>query len=129
MPKVQSLLIIARAAFWLTLVFTFVEAVIAPAHALRIFSWDKAEHFAAFYTLTGLALVAFPTRSWAIIAVALVGFGGTIEIVQSLPIVGRDCDIRDWGADIIAVAAVLLPAAAVWWRDIYSDHAMREGNL
>ena len=31
-----------------------------------------------------------------------------IEVVQALPVLGRDCDIRDWIADTVAIALALL---------------------
>jgi hypothetical protein len=128
MRNSRSLLALAQSVFWITLAFTFVEAIMPPVHAIRIFAWDKAEHFAAFYVLTTLALAAFPMRSLITIGLALAAFGGTIELVQALPIVGRDCDIRDWAADIIAICAALSPLAAVWWRNRYRSENRSEND-
>jgi VanZ family protein len=36
-----------------------------------------------------------------------------IEVVQSIPGLGRDCDIRDWIADTLAVIAVMLMVGLV----------------
>ena len=114
------LLRVAQFVFWLTLVFTFVEAVMPPRHALPLFPWDKAEHFAAFYILTLMAMTAFPRRSLILIAAALSAFGASVELVQALPIVNRDCDFWDWVADTVAVAAALVPVTLVWWRTVAS---------
>ena len=103
------------------MVFTFVAAVMPPRDAPSLFPWDKAEHFAAFYTLTLLAIAAFPRRNLFIIAVLLSAFGGGIELVQALPMVGRDCDVWDWVADTIAVIAALAPIAAAKWRSLFRD--------
>ncbi len=106
----------AQLVFWLTLLFTFVAAVM-PSHAApHLFPWDKAEHFAAFYALTGLAAAAFPNRSLVNIAVLLSAFGAGIELVQALPFVKRDCDVFDWLADTTAIGAALVPLALTPWR-------------
>lgn len=115
-PKISILVRLARSAFAAALVFTFVSAVIPPARALQIAPWDKAEHFIAFYTLTGMAAAAFPRRGLGLIAVLLSAFGALIEFVQGLPIIHRDRDFWDWVADTIAIAAALAPMLLVWWR-------------
>ncbi|HTT83222.1 MAG TPA: hypothetical protein VMF67_07060 [Rhizomicrobium sp.] len=119
----RILLRVAQIAFVLALAFTFVAAVMPPHEAPKLFPWDKAEHFAAFYTLTLLATAAFPRTSLAAIAVLLSAFGGFIELVQGLPIVGRDCDIWDWVADTIAILAALAPVAAARWRVLFRKPA------
>lgn len=110
---------IAQLVFCAAFVFTFVAAVMPPHQAPKLFPWDKAEHFAAFYTLTLLALAAFPRRNLVVIAVLLSGFGGMIELVQALPIVNRDCDWHDWAADTIAILAALAPVVAAHWRVLF----------
>ena len=111
-----ALLILARCAFGATLIFTCYSAVIPPAHAVQLVPWDKAEHFIAFYALTGLAVAAFPgCRLW-VIAVSLSALGALIEILQGLPMVNRDQDVWDWAADSIAIIAALSPMLLVWWR-------------
>ena len=113
----------AQLVFWATLVFTFTSAVMPPHQAPQLFPWDKAEHFAAFYTLTGLAAAAFPRRSLFAIAATLSIFGATIELVQALPIVHRDCDFWDWVADTVAILAALTPLALRPWRAWLTDTA------
>jgi hypothetical protein len=109
---------LAKIAFFAALLFTFYSAVIPPKHALQLVPWDKAEHFIAFYGLTGLAAAAFPKRNVIFIAVLLSGFGAFIEFVQGLHIVHRDRDFWDWVADTIAIVAALSPMMLVWWRGI-----------
>jgi hypothetical protein len=110
---------LARAVFFAALLFTFYSAVIPPTHALQLVPWDKAEHFIAFYTLTGLAAAAFPRSNLFLIAAQLSGFGALIEIVQGTSLVHRDMDIWDWVADTIAVSAALAPMLLVWWRGLF----------
>jgi hypothetical protein len=109
---------LAKIAFFAALLFTFYSAVIPPARALQLVPWDKAEHFIAFYGLTGLAAAAFPKRNLIIIAALLSGFGAFIEFVQGLPMVHRDRDFWDWVADTLAIVAALSPMLLVWWRGI-----------
>jgi len=116
--KTSLLLNLARIAFFAALIFTFYSAVIPPAHAWKMAPWDKAEHFIAFYALTGLAAAAFPKRNLFLIAVLLSSFGALIEIVQGLPLVHRDRDFWDWVADTIAILSALAPMLLVWWRGI-----------
>ncbi|HWJ34374.1 MAG TPA: hypothetical protein VNR70_03865 [Steroidobacteraceae bacterium] len=118
MLKISLLSGLAKLAFFAALLFTFYSAVIPPQHALQLVPWDKAEHFIAFYGLTGLAAAAFPTRKLIFIAALLSGFGALIEYVQGLPMVHRDRDFWDWVADTIAIIAALAPMLLVWWRDL-----------
>ncbi len=116
MRRISFLLVVARGAFFAALGFTLYSAVEAPRLAFQLLPWDKAEHFIAFYGLTGLAVAAFPKKNLATIAVGLSALGGLIEIVQGLPIVHRDRDIWDWVADTIAIGAALAPMLLVGWR-------------
>ncbi len=116
MVKIPLLARLAKGVFFAALAFTFYSAVIPPQRAIQLVPWDKAEHFIAFYALTGLAAAAFPRCNVLIIAVLLSAFGALIEIVQGLPIVHRDKDVWDWVADTIAIVAALAPMLLVWWR-------------
>jgi hypothetical protein len=115
-PKVPTLLRAAQFLFWSAAIFTLVCAVLPYEHTIHIFKWDKAEHFLAFYVLTGLAIAAFPRANLFIIAAALSGFGAFIEFVQGLSWVGRDRDFQDWVTDTISIGMAMLPMLAVWWR-------------
>jgi multisubunit Na+/H+ antiporter MnhF subunit len=116
--QVSWLIRIAQVAFFAALIFTFYSAVIPPQEALQLVPWDKAEHFIAFYALTGLAVAAFPRRNLFLVAGLLSFFGALIEFVQGLAIVHRDRDFWDWVADTIAIAAALAPMILVWWRRV-----------
>jgi hypothetical protein len=107
---------LAQAVFFVALIFTCYSAVIPPAHAVQLVPWDKAEHFIAFYALSGLGAAAFPRRRLWVIGALLSAFGALIEIVQGLPMVHRDRDFWDWVADSLAVMAALSPVLLVQWR-------------
>ena len=49
---------------------------------------------------------------WLIIAAVLAAFGACDEITQ-IP-VGRNCDLRDWFADVAGIAAGMAVFAAGW---------------
>src|ERR1700688_4717282 len=115
-PRISMLIRLAQAVFVAALIFTCCSAVIPPSHALQFVPWDKAEHFIAFYALTGLGVAAFPRRQLWVIGVLLSALGALIEFVQGLSVVHRDRDFWDWVADTIAIIAALSPMLLVWWR-------------
>jgi hypothetical protein len=116
--KVSWLVRLAQVAFFAALIFTFYSAVIPPQKAVQLVPWDKAEHFLAFYALTGLGVAAFPRRNLFVIAALLSAFGAFIEFVQGLSIVHRDRDFWDWVADTVAIVMALAPMILVWWRRV-----------
>lgn len=92
-PRSALLLYGVRAVFWLTVLLVLLTAAMPSARAPHLSPWDKAEHFAAFFVLTGLAAAAYPRASLMPAALWLSLFGCTIELAQALPIIHRDCDI------------------------------------
>jgi VanZ family protein len=95
----------AIAVFWTAVVFTFVCAVAPVPDRLMMADQDRIEHFIAFFTLTLLAVAAYPRRALAVTGMKLLAFGTVIEIVQALPIVGREGDLADLLADGAAIGA------------------------
>lgn len=83
-----------------------------PALALEGLG-DKYRHMAAFAVLSLLAARAFPRASLWRIGERLSFLGAMIEVAQSFPALHRDCDIFDWVADTVAIAAALLLVAAI----------------
>lgn len=97
-------LALAQVLFWLALAFAVTMAVLPhPPHMPMDALGDKFEHMLAFGTLTLLAAFAFPDASRWRIAERLSFLGALIEVVQSIPSLHRDCDIRDWIADTVAI--------------------------
>lgn len=123
-----------KPAFWLTLVFTVVMAIIpdptpvagtsagmgaasgggpgalaallAPLQRLGEID-DRLQHIIAFATMAALAAAAFPGTPLVRLAERLSFFGAVLELVQALPFVHRDCQLEDWLFDSAAVFAVL----------------------
>lgn len=90
------------------LVFTVVMALLPQPPSLPIdAAGDKFEHMLAFATLALLTALAFPRMPLYRIGERLSFLGALIEVCQALPIIHRDCDIRDWLADTAAIIVVL----------------------
>jgi hypothetical protein len=98
---------LSLAAFAAALIFTLVMAWLPNPPTMPLGEDDKLWHVIVFVTLSVLASLAFPAaRLWRI-GERLSFLGALIEVVQSIPVLHRDCDIKDWVADTIAVAAAL----------------------
>ena len=100
---------LSRIAFWAAAVFAFVMAVLPQPPSFDVS--DKLEHMAAFFVIAVLGCMAYPNFSRVKLALALVAFGGLIELVQEIPMLHRDSELSDWLADIFAVAIAM---ACVW---------------
>ena len=78
---------------------------------------DKFHHIVAFAVITGLGLLAFRWEHRWRLAERLSFLGAMIEVAQAIPALQRDCDIRDWVADSLAIiVVVLLATLLVHWR-------------
>ena len=68
---------------------------------------DIILHATAFMVLTLLARAAYPyTRAWKILS-GLGALGAAIEMLQAIPMLGRDASLLDWLVDLLAIAAAL----------------------
>ena len=109
-------------AFFMTvfaaaLVFTLVMAWLPHPPHVPFERDDNFWHMLAFVALSLLASLAFPAAALARIGERLSFLGALIEVVQGLPALHRDCDIRDWIADTIAIAVTLAIVGGVRrWR-------------
>lgn len=99
---------LAKAAFCLALAFAVVMACLPQPPALPADVGDKVLHMIAFATLALLARLGWPDASNWTILLSLSAFGALIEVVQLIPSLHREGDVRDWIADTVAAAAVLL---------------------
>lgn len=79
---------------------------------------DKAEHVLAFAVLTLFARLGFRDAPDRRILERMSFAGAMVEVLQSIPALHRDCDWRDWMADTLAVAVVLLMMRAIPWRSL-----------
>jgi VanZ family protein len=97
----------ARLAFWPLALFAAFMAFDPRPPRIGIEQFgDKFSHMLAFLVLTAVAQLAFArTPRWQL-AERLSFFGALIEVVQSIPALHRDCDIKDWIADTVVIVAV-----------------------
>jgi VanZ family protein len=102
-----------KALFWAAALFSLVMALLPHPPEIPGHPSDKIQHIAAFATLALLGSWAFPRMSLFRLLIALSLFGAAIEVLQAIPVLHRDSDIRDWLADTVAVGAILLIAR---WR-------------
>ena len=103
-----------RALFWLAITFAVTMAVLPhpPRGPLDRFG-DKVEHIVAFAVLALLANLGFRATPRRLLVERLSFLGAAIEVVQSIPALHRDCDVRDWLADTAAIVVVTLAFAAL----------------
>lgn len=97
----------ARVVFLAAALFALLMALLpqppyTPTHNLG----DKFNHILGFATLAALAGLAWPQARPLTVIERLSFFGALIEVAQSIPSLGRDCDILDWVADTVAVVVV-----------------------
>ena len=104
----------ARLLFWFALAFALFMAWVPHPPPVPGNPVDKVQHMLAFGTLTILACAGYPGADLLRTGERLSFVGALIEVVQAIPALHRDCDIRDWAADTLIVAVVLV---IVWvWR-------------
>ena len=105
--------LLALSAFGAATLGAFLFAIVPADH---IAVADKSKHAFAFYVLTVLGLLALQRVARWKLALGLAGYGLLIEVVQGLPIVGRQADVRDLMVDCAAIAIALVPSFAQSWR-------------
>lgn len=106
-----------RLLFWTALAGATVLAIMPQPPQLPTDELgDKFNHVLAFSVMAGLAALAFPATPRLRVVERLSFLGAMIEVVQSIPALHRDCDIRDWIADTLAVIVVTLLMRAVLRR-------------
>ena len=99
--------VMARALFWLALVFALVMALLPQPPALPGTPSDKTQHMIAFAVLSLLAALAYPQARLGEIFIAMAALGALIEVLQMIPALGRDAEFVDWLADCAASLAML----------------------
>ena len=98
---------IAAILFWLALLGATTLAIMPQPPYLPTDQFgDKFNHMLAFATMAALAAAAFPEMPRLRVIERLSFLGALIEVIQSIPALHRDCDIRDWIADTVAIVVV-----------------------
>lgn len=113
-----------RIMFFLLWAFALTMALLPQPPSLPINQFgDKFEHLVAFAVLALFARVGFPAVSDRLILERLSFTGALIEMFQAIPALNRDCDWRDWVADTLAVAVMLLVMRALPWQRLIAARA------
>jgi len=109
---------LVRIAFWLALIFAVTMALLPKPPPVMGEVGDKYQHMTAFACLSVLASLGYHKTPWLRIAERLSFVGALIEVLQSIPALQRDCDIRDWMADTVSILVTLAVVTLVrrWWR-------------
>jgi VanZ family protein len=103
-----------RPLFWLLLAFALTMALLPKPPSLAIDRFgDKFEHMLAFAALAGVANLGWRHVSPWRIGLRLSAVGALIEVLQMLPAIHRDSDLRDWIADTAAIIVATLIARAL----------------
>lgn len=98
---------LSRLAFIAALATVFLLALLpSPDVPMIVGAQDKIGHFAVFFVLALLGLVAWPNHALTVCAIMLL-YGLAIEVAQSFTAY-RQGDPWDWLADTLGVAAALL---------------------
>ncbi|AKH42225.1 VanZ family protein [Altererythrobacter atlanticus] len=84
-----------------------------PSAPQALTGWDKLDHMAAFFVLSVFVRIAWPRLNLAACFGLLALFGGGIELAQWLMGLGRDADVMDWVADLVATIAGLGVGTAI----------------
>ena len=97
----------AQALFWIALIGAMALALMPQPPQLPTDRFgDKFNHMLGFATLAALAALGWPRAERLRVVERLSFLGALIEVAQSIPALHRDCDIRDWIADTLAILAV-----------------------
>ena len=100
--------VLVRIVLWGAICLAVVMALLPHPPALPTDAYgDKFQHMTAFAVMAFLAAPAYPDVPLPRVAERLSFLGALIEVAQSIPMLGRDCDIRDWFADTAAVLVVV----------------------
>ena len=93
--------------FWGT-ALSVLSLALLPAGAALTFGNDKTAHVAAFFVLSGMAAAAFPRKGSLGIFLWMACLGACIELLQLMPQLHREAELKDWLADCMASGAALL---------------------
>jgi len=90
---------------------------------------DKVEHAVAYLLLAFWFASVMARRDFVYLVLALLAFGGGIEIAQGLMGLGREADLLDLAADGVGiVAGVVLAATPLGrWAEVIEDLLARRG--
>lgn len=93
---------------WGIVLFIAVSCLEPAKYVLELHLWDKAEHALAFCGMSVWFGGLVRRSRYPVIALAMLLFGGGIEIAQGVMGLGRDADILDLVADAIGITVAMI---------------------
>lgn len=97
---------LARACFAVCLISVSYLALMPVEHLPTVSTWDKANHFVAFFVLTNLLYLCFAKHPLINVVVWLTAYGLLLELLQGLSNF-RVFSYFDLLADVIGISAGL----------------------
>jgi VanZ family protein len=92
---------------WALIIFILYSTLAPSRYVPDLHVNDKLEHAGAFFGMTCWFGGLVRRRRYLVLACCMVVLGGSIEILQGVMGLGRDCDFWDFAADSVGVAAAL----------------------
>jgi len=92
---------------WAVVLYIAVSCLEPPRYVPDLHLWDKAEHALAFFGMSVWFGGLIRRSRYPLIAVAMILFGGGIEIAQGAMGLGRDEDIMDLVADTVGIVVAM----------------------
>jgi VanZ family protein len=93
---------------WAVVLYIAVSCLEPERYVPNLHLWDKAEHALAFFGMSVWFGGLVRRSRYALIALAMLLFGGGIEIAQGVMGLGRDADIRDFVADGVGITVAMI---------------------
>jgi VanZ family protein len=93
---------------WAIVLYIAISCLEPARYVPNLHLWDKAEHALAFFGMSVWFGGLVRRSRYALIALAMLLFGGGIEIAQGAMGLGRDADIRDFVADGIGITVAMI---------------------
>lgn len=92
---------------WGMVLFIALSCLEPARYVLEVHLWDKAEHALAFFGMSVWFGGLVRRSRYPLVGLAMLLFGGGIELAQGLMGLGRDADIRDFVADSVGISVAL----------------------
>lgn len=93
---------------WGMVLFIGVSCLEPARYVMDVHVWDKAEHALAFFGMSVWFGGLVRRSRYPMVALAMLLFGGGIEIAQGAMGWGRDPDIRDFVADAVGITTAMI---------------------
>jgi VanZ family protein len=83
--------------------------------------WDKLQHALVFLVLTLLGVIAYASKKH-ILAIGLIAYGASTELLQGMFTITRLASMNDWLADVVGICIGLLIFTLFQKMQLSSQH-------